>query len=98
MDLVINTGELKSLFPFFLGTDADPPAYCVVAIESAGRQVPIALLEQIKDDFTKIYGDGKAADAVANTLDNKFGYVPSFIPPSLAAKKKKASFSLRAGM
>ncbi|KAJ0759317.1 putative v-SNARE, coiled-coil domain-containing protein [Helianthus annuus] len=28
-------------------------AYCVVAVESIGRQVPIACLERIKDDFTK---------------------------------------------
>ncbi|KAM7501562.1 hypothetical protein LguiB_000466 [Lonicera macranthoides] len=38
--------------------------YCVVAIESAGRQVPMAFLERIKEDFTKRYGGGKAATAV----------------------------------
>ncbi|KAK4408211.1 Vesicle-associated membrane protein [Sesamum angolense] len=38
--------------------------YCVVAVESVGRQLPIAFLERIKDDFTKKYGGGKAATAV----------------------------------
>ncbi|KAM7496205.1 hypothetical protein LguiA_020619 [Lonicera macranthoides] len=48
-------------------------AYCVVAIESAGRQVPMAFLERIKEDFTKRYGGGKAATAVANSLNKEFG-------------------------
>ncbi|KAE8659301.1 VAMP724 protein [Hibiscus syriacus] len=47
--------------------------YCVVAVESAGRQVPIAFLERIKDDFTKRYGGGKAATAPANSLSKEFG-------------------------
>ncbi|PRQ58055.1 putative Longin domain-containing protein [Rosa chinensis] len=38
-------------------------AYCVVAVEALGRQVPIAFLEPIKEDFTKRYGVGKAATA-----------------------------------
>ncbi|WMV36153.1 hypothetical protein MTR67_029538 [Solanum verrucosum] len=49
------------------------PAYCVVAVESVGRQVPIAFLERVKDDFTKKYGGGKAATAVANSLNKEFG-------------------------
>lgn len=49
-------------------------AYCVVAVESAGRQIPIAFLERIKEDFTKRYGGGKAATAVANSLNKEFGY------------------------
>ncbi|PKU67718.1 Putative vesicle-associated membrane protein 726 [Dendrobium catenatum] len=48
-------------------------AYCVVAIESVGRQIPIAFLERVKEDFTKRYGGGKAATAVANSLNREFG-------------------------
>lgn len=48
-------------------------AYCVVAVEAAGRQIPIAFLERIKDDFTKRYGGGKAGTAVANSLSKEFG-------------------------
>ncbi|KHG28831.1 Vesicle-associated membrane protein [Gossypium arboreum] len=47
--------------------------YCVVAVESVGRQVPIAFLERIKEDFTKRYGGGKAATASANSLSKEFG-------------------------
>nr|GLL29056.1 vesicle-associated membrane protein 722-like [Ipomoea trifida]GMD05433.1 vesicle-associated membrane protein 721-like [Ipomoea batatas]GMD07389.1 vesicle-associated membrane protein 721-like [Ipomoea batatas]GMD10336.1 vesicle-associated membrane protein 721-like [Ipomoea batatas] len=48
-------------------------SYCVVAEESAGRQIPIAYLERIKDDFVSKYGGGKAAVAVANSLNREFG-------------------------
>ncbi|KAK3414764.1 hypothetical protein EUGRSUZ_H00084 [Eucalyptus grandis] len=47
--------------------------YCVVAAESAGRQIPIAFLERIKDDFNKRYGGGKATTAAANSLNREFG-------------------------
>ncbi|KAA3479102.1 vesicle-associated membrane protein 721-like protein [Gossypium australe] len=47
--------------------------YCVVADESAGRQVPIAFLERIKDDFVLKYDNGKAATAPANSLNKEFG-------------------------
>ncbi|CAH2056446.1 unnamed protein product [Thlaspi arvense] len=47
--------------------------YCVVAVESAGRQVPMAFLERIKEDFTKRYGGGKAATATASSLNREFG-------------------------
>ncbi|XWS12295.1 hypothetical protein CRYUN_Cryun37aG0077100 [Craigia yunnanensis] len=47
--------------------------YCVVADESSGRQVPIAFLERIKDDFVSKYGSGKAATAPANSLNKEFG-------------------------
>ncbi|KAK8701971.1 hypothetical protein V6N13_020345 [Hibiscus sabdariffa] len=47
--------------------------YCVVAVESIGRQVPIAFLERISVDFTKRYGGGKAATAPANSLSKEFG-------------------------
>ncbi|XP_071721558.1 vesicle-associated membrane protein 722-like isoform X3 [Rutidosis leptorrhynchoides] len=48
-------------------------AYCVVSVESIGRQVPIAFLERIKEDFTNKYGGGKAATATANSLNKEFG-------------------------
>lgn len=47
--------------------------YCVVAAESVGRQIPIAYLEKIKEDFINRYGGGKAAIAVANSLKKEFG-------------------------
>ncbi|KAL7209696.1 hypothetical protein ACSBR1_031288 [Camellia fascicularis] len=47
--------------------------YCVVAVESAGRQTPIAFLERVKEDFNKRYGGGKAATAVAKGLNKEFG-------------------------
>ncbi|GAB2295715.1 hypothetical protein Dimus_029869 [Dionaea muscipula] len=47
--------------------------YCVVAVESAGRQIPIAFLEQVKDDFHKRYGGGKAATAAAKGLNKEYG-------------------------
>lgn len=50
-------------------------AYCVVAVESAGRQIPIAFLERVKEDFNKRYGGGKAATAVAHGLNKEFGYI-----------------------
>ncbi|KAE8671784.1 VAMP726 protein [Hibiscus syriacus] len=46
--------------------------YCVVADQSAGRQIPIAFLERIKDDFVSKYGSGKAATAPANSLNKEF--------------------------
>jgi vesicle-associated membrane protein 72 len=57
----------------------DAAAFCVVAAESAGRQTPIALLERVKEDFSKRYGGGKAATAVANGLNKEFGYLSSFL-------------------
>lgn len=47
----------------------------MVAVESAGRQIPIAFLERIKEDFTKKYAGGKAATAAAQSLNREFGYV-----------------------
>ncbi|KAL5702498.1 hypothetical protein ACHQM5_027711 [Ranunculus cassubicifolius] len=47
--------------------------YCVVATDAAGRQLPIAFLERTKDDFNKRYGGGKAATAVATSLNMEFG-------------------------
>ncbi|KAG0448564.1 hypothetical protein HPP92_027775 [Vanilla planifolia] len=48
-------------------------SYCVVAVESAGRQIPVAFLERVKEDFNKRYGGGKAATATANGLSREFG-------------------------
>ncbi|KAL7105715.1 hypothetical protein ABFS83_07G060200 [Erythranthe nasuta] len=47
--------------------------YCVVAVESAGRQIPIAFLERVKEDFNKRYGGGKAGTAGPNGLKKEFG-------------------------
>nr|VDC64491.1 unnamed protein product [Brassica rapa] len=47
--------------------------YCVVAVDSAGRQIPMAFLERVKEDFSKRYGGGKAATAQANSLNKEFG-------------------------
>ncbi|KAL0376459.1 UNVERIFIED_CONTAM: Vesicle-associated membrane protein [Sesamum calycinum] len=51
----------------------DGYAYCVVAKESVGKQISIALLERIKADFKKRYGGGKADTAVAKSLNKEFG-------------------------
>ncbi|KAK9223444.1 hypothetical protein WN944_011887 [Citrus x changshan-huyou] len=48
-------------------------AYCVVADESSGRQIPMAFLERVKDEFVSKYGGGKAATAPANGLNKEFG-------------------------
>ncbi|CAN1242659.1 Putative vesicle-associated membrane protein 726 [Linum perenne] len=48
--------------------------FCLVAVESAGRQVPLACLERIKDEFNKKYkGGGKAQTAKPNGLKREFG-------------------------
>ncbi|EPS71680.1 hypothetical protein M569_03080, partial [Genlisea aurea] len=47
--------------------------YCVVVVESAGRQLPIAFLERVKEDFNKRYGGGKAANAGPNALKKEYG-------------------------
>lgn len=47
--------------------------YCVVAVESAGRQLPIAFLEHVKEDFNKRYGGGKASTAGSKSLNKEFG-------------------------
>lgn len=49
-------------------------AYCVVAVESAGRQIPIAYLERVKEEFSKKYGGGKAATATVHSLNKEYGY------------------------
>uniref|UniRef100_A0A803KMW8 Uncharacterized protein n=1 Tax=Chenopodium quinoa TaxID=63459 RepID=A0A803KMW8_CHEQI len=51
----------------------DVAAFCVVAVESVGRQIPMAFLERVKDDFNKRYGGGKAATAQAKSLNKDFG-------------------------
>ncbi|WOL08045.1 vesicle-associated membrane protein [Canna indica] len=51
----------------------DGYTYCVVAVDSLGRQIPIAFLDRIKEDFIKRYGGGKAATALAKSLNREFG-------------------------
>ncbi|KAL4642916.1 hypothetical protein ACB092_02G054100 [Castanea dentata] len=51
----------------------DGYAYCVVAKESVGKQIPIAFLERVKVDFKKRYGGGKADTAMAKSLNKEFG-------------------------
>ncbi|KAH0886669.1 hypothetical protein HID58_062765 [Brassica napus] len=48
-------------------------AYCVVAVEAVGRQIPMAFLERIKEDFSNRYGGGKATNAKPNSLNKEFG-------------------------
>lgn len=48
-------------------------AYCVVAVESVGRQIPMAFLERVKEDFNKRYGGGKATTAQPKSLNKEFG-------------------------
>ncbi|KAL8172292.1 hypothetical protein V2J09_024096 [Rumex salicifolius] len=48
-------------------------AYCVVATEAAGRQLPIAFLERVKEDFNVRYGGGKASTAKPNGLNKEYG-------------------------
>ncbi|KAM0834385.1 hypothetical protein ACQ4PT_063642 [Festuca glaucescens] len=47
--------------------------YCVVATESAGRQLPVGFIERVKEDFTKKYSSGKARTAAANDLKREYG-------------------------
>ncbi|KAK4725902.1 hypothetical protein R3W88_030819 [Solanum pinnatisectum] len=47
--------------------------YCVVATESAGREIPLAFLDRVKNDFSKKYAGGKAATASAKSLNREFG-------------------------
>lgn len=49
--------------------------YCVVAVESIGRQIPYAFLERIKHDFNQRYSGGKAATALPGSLNREFGWV-----------------------
>ncbi|KAL0924714.1 hypothetical protein M5K25_005566 [Dendrobium thyrsiflorum] len=51
----------------------DGYTYCVVAVESVGRQIPIAFLERVKEDFRKRNGGGKAASVTANALKREYG-------------------------
>ncbi|XP_018514131.2 putative vesicle-associated membrane protein 726 isoform X2 [Brassica rapa] len=48
-------------------------SYCVVAVEAVGRQIPMAFLERVKEDFSKRYGGGKATTAKPNSLNKEFG-------------------------
>lgn len=61
-------------------------AYCVVADESAGRQIPMAFLERVKDDFVSKYGGGKGATAPANSLNKEYGYSMLIMIVNMVAK------------
>ncbi|URE28949.1 vesicle-associated membrane protein [Musa troglodytarum] len=50
-------------------------AYCVVTKDSVVKNVSIAFLDQLKADFTKRYGGGKADTATAKSLNKEFGPV-----------------------
>ncbi|KAE8668103.1 VAMP724 protein [Hibiscus syriacus] len=56
-------------FNFFVENEF---TYCVVAVESVGRQIPIAFLERVKEDFSRRYGGGKAANATTKSLNKEF--------------------------
>ncbi|CAH8361520.1 unnamed protein product [Eruca vesicaria subsp. sativa] len=47
--------------------------YCVVAVDSVGKEIPIAFLERVKEDFNTRYGGGKAATSQPNSLNKEFG-------------------------
>ncbi|CAJ2655703.1 vesicle-associated membrane protein 722-like [Trifolium pratense] len=64
---------LKVLYRFFHNLFYYFVAYCVVAVESVERQIPIAFLERIKDDFNKRYGGGRATTATTRSLNKDFG-------------------------
>lgn len=50
-------------------------AYCVVAKESVPKNLTVAFLERMKDDFMKRYGGGKADTALAKSLNKDYGPV-----------------------
>lgn len=57
----------------YVSSAFDVSAYCVVAVESAGRTTPMAFLVRVKEDFMKRYGAGKAKTAAAKSLNKEFG-------------------------
>lgn len=61
--------DASILFMYFLFCCV---AYCVVAVEAAGRQTPMAFLERVKEEFTKKYSSGKAATATAHSLNKEY--------------------------
>nr|VDD14614.1 unnamed protein product [Brassica rapa] len=67
---LVENGFSKSCFNLFCFCCA---AYCVVAVDSAGREIPMAFLERVKEDFNRRYGGGKAATAQPNSLNKEFG-------------------------
>ncbi|XP_078439740.1 vesicle-associated membrane protein 724-like isoform X2 [Wolffia australiana] len=51
----------------------DGYAYCVVVKDSVGKQVAMAYLERLKEEFRKRYGGGRADTARAKSLNDEFG-------------------------
>ncbi|KAL4555395.1 hypothetical protein LXL04_038013 [Taraxacum kok-saghyz] len=47
--------------------------WLIVAVESAGRTLPMGFLERVKDEFNKKYGGGNASTAAAKSLSKSFG-------------------------
>ncbi|KAH7277266.1 hypothetical protein KP509_39G043100 [Ceratopteris richardii] len=47
--------------------------YAVVSDVSLGRQIPIAFLERVKEDFKRQYGNGKCDFVSAHGLDKEYG-------------------------
>ncbi|KAL0897144.1 hypothetical protein Bca101_081105 [Brassica carinata] len=68
VDRILNEDQLYAVLHLALAL-----AYCVVAVEAVGRQIPMAFLERIKEDFSKRYGGGKATTAKPNSLNKEFG-------------------------
>ncbi|CAD6236740.1 unnamed protein product [Miscanthus lutarioriparius] len=76
IDFVVSTGVNFYDMDIYRANSLQKPwylAYCVIAIESAGRQIPMVFLGMIKEDFNKRYAGGKAATATANSLTRDFG-------------------------
>ncbi|OIV97246.1 hypothetical protein TanjilG_10780 [Lupinus angustifolius] len=68
-----------------LETGQEAAAYCVVPIESIGRNIPFAFLEHVKEEVSKKYGGGKAATAPAQSLKCNIALI---IPRRLASLSK----------
>lgn len=45
----------------------------MVAVESAGRQIPISFLGWVREDFNKSFGGGKAATAMQKSMKKELG-------------------------
>ncbi|XLT06233.1 hypothetical protein HN51_044982, partial [Arachis hypogaea] len=72
-------------------------AYCVVADESAGKQVPIAFLEQVNDDFVSKYSASNKAgtNAATNSLNKEFGSICNTTSITLRRKASLPRFRIR---
>lgn len=64
-----------------------------MADETVGRQIPMAFLERVKDDFVSRYGGGMAVTSPANSLNKEFGYT-SLIRTMITWKENLATLEL----